>query len=56
MAILFVEFGKLIKVVVADAIAALYRVQLLATSAEVEALWNVVSSLNAFVSQRQQHT
>lgn len=46
---MFVEFGKLIKVIVADAIAAFYGVQLLATSSEVEALWNVVSLLVAFI-------
>lgn len=49
MSILFVEFGKLIKVIVADAIAAFNGVQLLATSSEVKSLWNVVSLFDAFV-------
>jgi hypothetical protein len=44
-----VEFGKLIKVIVADAIAAFNGVQLLATSSEVKSLWNVVSLFDAFV-------
>jgi len=43
--ILFVELGKLIKVIVADAVAAFYGVQLLAASSEVEALWNMISLL-----------
>jgi hypothetical protein len=43
VSILFVKFGKLIEVIVADAVAAFYGVQLLATSSEMEALWNVVS-------------
>ena len=43
--ILFMEFGKLIKVIVADAVAAFYGVQLLAASSEVEALWNMISLL-----------
>ena len=42
MSILFVKFRKLIEVIVADAIAAFYGVQLLATSSEVEALWNTL--------------
>ena len=50
MSILFVKFRKLVEVIVADAIAAFYGVQLLATSSEVEALWNMVSSLRVFVS------
>ena len=50
VSILFVKFGKLIEVIVADAVAAFYGVQLLATSSEVEALWDVISLLNAFVS------
>jgi hypothetical protein len=49
VSILFVEFGKLIKVIVADAIAAFNGVQLLATSSEVKSLWNVVSLFDAFV-------
>jgi hypothetical protein len=54
--VLFVEFCKLIKVIVADAIAAFNGVQLLATSSEVKSLWNMISLLDAFVSYRQQHT
>jgi hypothetical protein len=50
VAVLFVEFGKLIKVIVADAIAAFDGVQLLATSSEVKSLWNVISLLSVFVS------
>jgi hypothetical protein len=50
VSILFVEFRKLIEVIVADAIAAFDGVQLLATSSEVEALWNMVSLSNVFVS------
>jgi hypothetical protein len=38
MAVLFVIFRQLIKVIVADAIATFYRVQLLTPSSEVEAL------------------
>ena len=43
VSILFVKFGKLIEVIVADAIAAFYGVQLLATSSEVEALCKIIS-------------
>jgi hypothetical protein len=38
VAILFVELGKLIKVIVTDAVAAFDGVQLLATSSEVKSL------------------
>jgi len=38
VAVLFVKFSELIEVIVADAIAAFYGVQLLATSSKVEAL------------------
>ena len=52
MSILFVEFRKLIEIIVADAVAAFDGVELLATSSEVEALCNVISLLNAAISQR----
>jgi hypothetical protein len=50
VAVLFVEFCELIEVVVAYAIAAFYRVQLLATCTEVKALWTVISLWGAFLS------
>ena len=50
VAVLFVELCKLIEVIVADAVAAFYGVQLLATSSKVEALWNVISLWNRFDS------
>ena len=53
MAILFVEFCELIEVVMANAIAAFYRVQFLATSSKMEALWNVVSQLDTIVARKQ---
>lgn len=56
VSILFVKFRKLIEVIVADAIAAFYGVQLLATSSEVEALWIMISLLIAFISWKSQHT
>lgn len=43
MAVLFVEFGELIQVVVTNAIAAFDRVQFLSARAKVEALGSRVS-------------
>lgn len=43
MAVLFVEFGELIQVVVADAIAAFDRVEFLSARAKVETLGDKVS-------------